>query len=140
MAQDIITPQGEPTSWVSSLTCPCKASDTPRVFLDLKDLKRAIIQEHHNVPTLKAINTQANRFNNILKIRCQEWVLEHPPHISQFPALHFQHTLSQIPLQMHALQAENVTGCPQMKMDQIVERCLSILCIHNESRMTIFSV
>ena len=45
--QDIITPQVEPTPWVSSLTYLCSANRTLRVFQEPKHFNKAIICEQH---------------------------------------------------------------------------------------------
>ena len=52
---DIITPQVELTTLVSSLTHPCKRDGILRVCLDPKDLNKAIICEHHKATILEEI-------------------------------------------------------------------------------------
>ena len=49
--QGIITKQTEPTPLVSSLTGPKKANGKLRIYLDPKDLNKAIIHENHKAPT-----------------------------------------------------------------------------------------
>ena len=52
----IITPVAEPTEWVSSITYPCKPDGTVCMYLDPKDLNKAIIREHYKAPTLEEIS------------------------------------------------------------------------------------
>ena len=51
----IITPQTEPTSWLSSLTDHQKAYGSLRACPDPKDLNKAKMQGHYKVPTLGEI-------------------------------------------------------------------------------------
>ena len=68
VCQGIIVKQMEPTSWVSLLMYPKKPNSKLRICLDPKDLNKAIIQEHHKVPTLKEIAhilTRATKFSKV---------------------------------------------------------------------------
>ena len=53
--QGIITPVTDPMEWVSSLTYPWKPAGSLCIFLDPRDLCKAIIWEHYKVPTLDEI-------------------------------------------------------------------------------------
>ena len=66
--QGIIAKQTELTPWVSSLMYLKKPNSKLRICLDPKDLNKAIIQEHHKVPTLKEIAhvlTRATKFSKV---------------------------------------------------------------------------
>ena len=52
---DKMTPQVEPTPWVSSLAYPKKANGTLSVCLDPRDPNRAIIHKQHKASTLAEI-------------------------------------------------------------------------------------
>ena len=51
----VIPPVTKPTTWVSSLTYPCKPDGTLCICLEPKDLNTAIVQEHYKAPTLDEI-------------------------------------------------------------------------------------
>ena len=53
--EEIITEQVEPTPWVSSVTFPRKPNGEVRVCLDLSNLNKAIIREHHKPMTVEEI-------------------------------------------------------------------------------------
>ena len=53
--EEIITEQVEPTPWVSSVTFPMKPNGEVRVCLDLSNLNKAIIREHHKPMTVEEI-------------------------------------------------------------------------------------
>ena len=54
-SQDIIARVIQPTDWVNSLVIRQKDNGRLRVYLDPKDLNKAIIREHHPIPALKEI-------------------------------------------------------------------------------------
>ena len=47
--------EGEPTTWVNSLVYCRKTDGSLRICLDPKDLNKAILREHHIIPTLEEI-------------------------------------------------------------------------------------
>ena len=51
----VIPPVTKPTTWLSSLTYPCKPDGSLHICLDPKDLNKAIVQEHYKAPTLDEI-------------------------------------------------------------------------------------
>ena len=53
--QGIITPVTESMEWVSSLAYPHKPDVSLHIFLDPRDLNKAIIREHHRAPTVDEI-------------------------------------------------------------------------------------
>ena len=78
--QRIITKQTEPTPWVSSLTYPKKANGKLRIYLDSKDLNKAIIHENHKAPTLEEtahVLMGATKFSKVDATRpsleCTSW-------------------------------------------------------------------
>ena len=101
--QDIITPQVEPTPWVSSLSYPCKSNGTLRVYLNPKNLCKPWICNQHKAPTLKEIihNLEGSTTYSKLDVNIG------------FVAIQFTHDSSllttlkdsprKIPLQMHAI-------------------------------------
>ena len=56
--QDILGPQTEPMPWVSSVTYPVKPTGEVKPCLDVRDLKKAIIQENHKPQTMEEIAHQ----------------------------------------------------------------------------------
>ena len=56
--QDILEPQIEPATWVSSVTYPVKPTGKVRPYLDVRDLNKAIIQENHKPQTVEEIAHQ----------------------------------------------------------------------------------
>jgi len=42
----------KPTPWVSSLVCVEKKDGSLRLCLDPKDLNKAVMREHHKIPTM----------------------------------------------------------------------------------------
>ena len=52
----MITPASRPTGWVSSLTHPLKPDGSLHIYLNPKDLNKAIVQEHYKAPTLDEIS------------------------------------------------------------------------------------
>ena len=56
--QDILEPQIEPTPWVSSVTYPVKPTGEVRPYLDVRDLKKAIIWENHKPQMVEEIAHQ----------------------------------------------------------------------------------
>ena len=49
----VILPVTWPTEWVSLLTYPHKPGGTLCIYLNPKDLNKAIVQEHYNAPILE---------------------------------------------------------------------------------------
>ena len=47
--------EGKPTTWVNSLVYRRKTDGSLRICLDAKDLNKAILREHHIIPTLEEI-------------------------------------------------------------------------------------
>ena len=62
----VIAPVTKPTTWVSSLTYPCKPDGSLHICLNPKDLNKAIVQEHYKAPTLDEI-TQSPKWSYMLQ-------------------------------------------------------------------------
>ena len=58
LEQGIIVPVEEPTDWVSSLAYSQKANGKLRVFLDPRDVNKAIKRDHYKKPTVEEITHQ----------------------------------------------------------------------------------
>ena len=59
--QGVISRIDEPTPWISSLVSLRKPKGTIRPCLDPKDLNRAIIRNHYQVPTIEDVLPKLNR-------------------------------------------------------------------------------
>ena len=128
--QRAITKQTEPTPWVSSLTYPKKANGKLRICLDPKDLNKAIIHENHKAPTLEEIAhvlTGATKFSKVdgnkafFGMHLMEEALlltMFNTHLNRFLCVPFRLKMSQ--------------DIFQMRMDDIVAQCPSVLAIHND--------
>ena len=129
--QGIITKQTEPTPWVSSLMYPKEANGKLRICLDHKDLNKAIICENHKAPTLKEIVhvlTGATRFSKVDSKRA-------------FFGMHLSEEASLLTTFNTHLRRYRFLCVPfglkmsqdifQMRMDDIVAQCPSVLAIHD---------
>ena len=58
LEQGIIVPVEEPTDWVSSLAYSWKANGKLRVYLDSRDVNKAIKRDHYKIPTIEEITHQ----------------------------------------------------------------------------------
>ena len=58
LEQGIIVPVEEPTDWVSSLAYSWKANGKLRVYLDPRDVNKAIKRDHYKIPTIEEITHQ----------------------------------------------------------------------------------
>ena len=56
--QGIIEPVSTPTPWISSMVVVPKTNDKLRIFLDPKDLNRAVKREHYPLPTIEDVATR----------------------------------------------------------------------------------
>ena len=64
VASDVITPVTEPNEWVASVLIVLKPKKL-RVYLEPRDLNKAILQEHHQMPIVEEVATrlsQAKKF------------------------------------------------------------------------------
>ena len=75
--QNILEPQIEPSSWVSSVTYPVKPTGEVRPCLDVRDLNKAIIQENQKPQTVEeiahqlagaAVFTKADALKTVLQV------------------------------------------------------------------------
>lgn len=58
VAQEVIAPVTEPTEWISSIVVAPKKNGQLCVCLDPNDLKRAILRENYEMPTIEDIATR----------------------------------------------------------------------------------
>ncbi|XP_042568238.1 uncharacterized protein LOC122134965 [Cyprinus carpio] len=59
----VISKVSKPTAWVSSLCITEKKNGALRVCLDPRDLNKAILRQHYNIPNLEDIRSKASRQN-----------------------------------------------------------------------------
>ena len=71
----IIAKVDVPTPWVNSMVIVEKANGALRICLDPKDLNRAILREHHKIPTIQdiALKFQGMNYFSILDMRHGYW-------------------------------------------------------------------
>ena len=130
--QGIITKQTEPTPWVSSLKYPKKANSKLRICLDPKDLNKAIIHENHKAPTLKEIVhvlTGATRFSKVdgNKAFFGMHLSEEASLLTMFNTHLRRYRFLHVPFGLKMSQ-----DIFQMRMDDIVAQCPSVLAIHDD--------
>ena len=131
--QGIITKQTEPTPWVSSLTYPKKANGKLRISLDPKDLNKAIIHENHKAPTLEEIAhvlMGATKFSKVdgnkaffgMHLTEEALLL-----LTMFNTHLRRYRFLCVPFGFKMSQ-----DIFQMRMDDIVAQCPSVLAIHDD--------
>ena len=130
--QRIITKQTEPTPWVSSLMYPKKANGKLRICLDPKDLNKAIIHENHKAPTLEEIAhvlTGATRFSKVdgNKAFFGMHLTEEASLLTTFNTHLRRYRFLHVPFGLKMSQ-----DIFQMRMDDIVAQCPSVLAIHDD--------
>ena len=128
----VITPQIEPTPWVSSLTYPVKSNGQLRICLDPKDLNKAVIRENHKAPTLQEITHKLSGAMYFSKLDAQKgfWSvhLDHPSSVlTTFNTHKGRFRFLRMPFGLKMSQ-----DVFQMKMDQIIERVPGVIAIHND--------
>ena len=130
--QRIITKQTEPTPWVSSLMYPKKANGKLRICLDPKDLNKAIIHENHKAPTLEEIAhvlMGATKFSKVdgNKAFFGMHLMEEASLLTTFNTHLGRYRFLRVPFGLKMSQ-----DIFQMRMDDIVAQCPSVLAIHND--------
>ena len=127
-----IIKQTKPTPWVSSLMYPKKANGKLRICLDPKDLNKAIICKNHKAPTLEEIAHILMGATTFSKVDSNKaffgmhlmeealLLMTFNPHLGRYRFL-------RVPFQLKMSQ-----DIFQMRMDDIVAQCPSILAIHND--------
>ena len=130
--QGIIIKQTEPTPWVSSLMYPKKANGKLRICLDPKDLNKAIICENHKAPTLKEIAhvlTGATKFSKVdgNKAFFGMHLTEEASLPTTFNTHLRRYRFLHVPFELKMSQ-----DIFQMRMDDIVAQCPSVLAIHDD--------
>ena len=130
--QRIITKQTEPTPWVSSLTYPKKANGKLRICLNPKDLNKAIICENHKAPTLEEIAhilMGATKFSKVdgNKAFFGMHLTEEASLLTMFNTHFGRYRFLHVPFGLKMSQ-----DIFQMRMDDIVAQCPSVLAIHDD--------
>ena len=130
--QRIITKQTEPTPWVSSLTYPKKANGKLRIYLNPKDLNKAIIRENHKAPTLKEIAhvlMGATKFSKVdsNKAFFGMHLTEEASLLTMFNTHLGRYRFLRVPFGLKMSQ-----DIFQMRMDDIVAQCPGVLAIHKD--------
>ena len=130
--QKIITKQTEPTPWVSSLTYPKKANGKLRICLDPKDWNKVIIRENHKARTLKEIAhilTGATKFSKVdgSKAFFSMHLTEEASLLTTFNTHLGRYRFLRVPFGLKMSQ-----DIFQMRMDDIVAQCPSVLAIHDD--------
>ena len=69
--QEIIAPVTAPTPWVSSMVVLPKPKGKFRIYLDPKELNKAIQREHYPLPTIEDVATRLHGANTFTKL--QSW-------------------------------------------------------------------
>ena len=64
----VITPNSEPTPWVSQIVLTPKKSGDIRVCIDPKELNRALLREHYELPVLEDILHELSQSKVFTKI------------------------------------------------------------------------
>ena len=127
-----IIKQTEPTPWVSSLTYPKKANGKLRICLDPKDLNKATIRENHKAPTLEEIAhvlTGATKFSKVdgNKAFFGMHLTEEASLLTTFNTHLRRYRFLCVPFGLKMSQ-----DIFQMRMDDIVAQCPSVLAIHDD--------
>ena len=130
--QRIITKQTEPTPWVSSLTYPKKANGKLRICLNPKDLNKAIIHENHKAPTLKEIAHVLKGGTRFSKVDGNKAFFG--MHLTEEASLlmMFNTHLSRYRFLCVPFRLKMSQDIFQMRMDDIVAQCPSVLAIHDD--------
>ena len=130
--QAIITPVTEPTEWASSLTYPWKQDDSHCICLDPCDLNKAIIWEHYKAPTLDEITHKLSGTKVFSKLDAKDgfWSI-HLDNRSSFLTTFNTHKgcyrFLHMPFGLKMSQ-----DVFQMQMEQITNRLLGIIAIHDD--------
>ena len=136
--EEIIMEQVEPTPWVSSVTFLMKPNGEVRICLDLSNLNKAIIREHHKPLTMEEIThelagatvyTKADALKGFLQIHLTHKASLLTMFNSHRGCLHF------LRMPFGAKMSQDVF---QLQMDAILEQCPRIIGIHDD--MGIFGV
>ena len=130
--QDILEPQIEPTTWVSSVTYPVKPTGEVRPCLEARDLNKAIIRENHKPQTVEEIAHQlagAVVFTkaDALKAFLQVHLTEVSSKLLVINTHKGRYRFKRMPF--GAKMSQDVF---QMKMDLIMERCPGVISIHDD--------
>ena len=128
----IITPVTIPTEWVSSITYPRKPDGTLCICWNPRDLNKAIIREHYQVPTLEEISHKLAGTTVFSKLDAKDgfWSIhldDASSHLTTFNTCKGRYRFLRMPFGLK--MAQDVF---QMRMDQITERLPGIIAIHDD--------
>ena len=131
-AQDIITPQMELIHRISSLTYPVKSNETMRVCLDTKDLNKTIMCKYHKALTLEEITYRLAGSTKCSKLDVKYVFGAFILRLKSSLLITFNSHLGRYTFKCMPFSLKMSRDIFQMNIDQIVERCLRVLCIHND--------
>lgn len=74
-AAGVVSRVDKPTKWVSSMVCVEKKNGDVRICLDPRDLNKAVLREHHRIPTMEDIAFKFNgmKFFTIVDMKHGYW-------------------------------------------------------------------
>jgi hypothetical protein len=74
-AVGVVSRVDQPTDWVSSMVCVEKKNGDVRICLDPRDLNKAVLREHHKIPTMEDIAFKFNgmKFFTIVDMKHGYW-------------------------------------------------------------------
>ena len=131
VTKGVIAPVSQPTEWVSSLTYPCKPDGTLHICFDLKDLNKAIVQEHYKAHTLSEISHCLSRTTSFSKLDATDgfWSIhldENSSYLTTFNMDCGRYRYLYMPFGLKMMQ-----DIFQMQVDQATDHLLSIIAIHD---------
>ena len=107
--QGIMVKVDRPTDWVNSCVCVTKPNGKLRLFLDPKDLNKAIQRPHHYTPTLGDVLPKLNgaQFFTLLEARSGYWNIkldEESSYHTTFNSPYGRHRFTRLPFGLNFAQ------------------------------------
>ena len=129
---EVIMPVCHPTAWVSLTTYPHKPHGSLHIYLDPKDLNKAIVQEHYKVPTLDEISHCLSGATCFSKHDAKDgfWSIhldEKSSYLTTFKMHHGRYWFLHMPFGLNMSQ-----DVFQMQMDQATDCLPSIITTHDD--------
>ena len=129
----VTAPVTKPSTWVSSLTYPCKPDGTLCICLDPKDLNKAIVREHYKAPTLDEITHHLSGATCFSKLDAKDgfWSIhldEDSSYLTTFNTHCGRYRFLLMPFGLKMSQ-----DVFQMQMDQATDRLPGIIAIHDDT-------
>ena len=133
--QDIIAPVEGHSDWVNSLVIREKPNGHLRICLDLKDLNKAIKQEHHPIPTLDDITSRLHESTLFSKLDAKQgyWNVklnEESTLLTTFNTHKGRYNFLHMPFGLKMLQ-----DIFQKKIDQTYEKCKGAVGIADDMQV-----